>query len=138
MATIDINVLVVAQDVDNNSSKKWMKYLSDSGATFAVLIDENIGEALGFDDIADADINFAEKPQSLEMRKVNATSLNGKIKIQYPVGKPSEDIYSEGGTITVPRKGSADGLILTVTGVVGEKRRLPSSRDSGQDSGDAS
>ena len=43
MAAIDINALVAAQSIDENASKKWMAYTSDTGTLYAVKIDENIG-----------------------------------------------------------------------------------------------
>jgi hypothetical protein len=136
MAAIDINALTLAHDVDENSSKKWMAYTSDTGTLYAVFINEDIGESLGFIDITSSNDNIAVKPSGLEMRLLNCVSANGKVRARYPCGSPTENIYSEGGTIKVPRKGSADGLVLTVTGVTGEKRRLIGANDSGQSSGD--
>jgi hypothetical protein len=54
----------------------------------------------------------------------------------YPVGKTTEPIYKNGGTIKIPRKGFTEGLVLSVTGVTGEKRRFANGRDSGQSNSD--
>lgn len=137
MAAIDINALVAAADIDDNASKKWMAYTSDNGTLYAVKIDESIGELLGFIDITSSNDGVPEKPSSLTMRVINAVAPNGKVKLRYPCGVPTEPIYSEGGTITIPRKGYTTGLVCTVTGVTGEKRRLVGASDSGQGSGDA-
>jgi len=136
MAAIDINALAAAQSIDENASKKWMAYTSDTGVLYAVKIDENIGEALGFIDITSSNDNVPEKPSSLTMRVINAVSANGKIRVRYPCGVPTQDIYVEGGTITVPRKGYTTGVNCQVTGVTGEKRRIVGGQDSGQDGGD--
>jgi hypothetical protein len=138
MADIDINALTIAHDIDDSGSKKWMAYTSDTDDLYAVFINEDIGEALGFIDITSANDNIPVKPAGLEMRVINCVSANGKVRARYPCGAPSEEIYSEGGTIKVPRKGSATGLVLTVTGVTGEKRRIIGANDSGQGSGDIS
>ena len=136
MAVVDINALAAAQGIDENDSKKWMGYTSDTGVVYAVKISENIGETMGFIDITEANETTPEKPASLTMRVVNAVSANGKVKVRYPCGSPTAPIYVEGGTIEVPRKGNSSGLICSVTGVTGEKRRIVSYQDSGQDGGD--
>lgn len=136
MAVVDINALTAAQDIDNNAGKKWMGYTSDIGTIYAVKIDENIGESMGFIDITESNETTPEKPASLTMRVVNAVSANGKVKVRYPCGTPTAPIYVQGGTIEVPRKGNSSGLICSVTGVTGESRRIVSYQDSGQDNDD--
>ncbi|AFY75252.1 hypothetical protein Syn7502_03400 [Synechococcus sp. PCC 7502] len=68
MAIVDINALALTGAIDENGSKKWQKYTSDTGDVYAVNIDKNIGVALGFDDYAATDGTIAEKPASLTMR----------------------------------------------------------------------
>lgn len=135
MAAIDINALVVAQGVTDNASKKKMIYTSDTTTKYYVDIDENIGESLGFEDFTDTSI-VSEKPSSLRMRTITFSDSTGKVKGQYPVGTPTTPIFVEGGTIKVPRKGSTAGLVCAVLGAQGEKRRLVTGNDTGQDSGD--
>ena len=135
MALIDINALVIAQPVAENASKKAMIYTSDTTVQYAVVIDENIGEAMGFIDFATAS-TATPAPAGLKMRTVTFSDASGKVKGSYPVGIPTAPIFVEGGTITVPRKGSAAGVVCAVLGAQGEKRRLLSANDTGQTSGD--
>lgn len=137
MANVDLNALFAAQAAENNNSKKEMIYTTDDGAEYQVVITENIGEAFGFDDVETADIGVVPfLPPSWSMRKVRFADATGNISGEYVVGKPSTLIYSEGGTITVPRKGKAAGVVCAVTGSIGEKKRFGKSFDTGQDSGD--
>ena len=135
MAVVDINALTIAQDVTDNASKKKMIYRSDSGVGFVVLIDENIGEAMGFDDYLDTS-SEKRAEMGLVMRTVSFSDATGKVKGTYPAGKPDTPIYANGGTIKVPRKGSIAGVVCAVIGATGEKRRLLSAADTGQQSGD--
>ena len=135
MAIIDVNVLVVAQAVTENASKKAMIYTSDTTVQYVVNIDENIGEALGFADYTNSSI-AAAMPAGLQMRTISFSDATGKVKGRYPVGTPTTPVFVEGGTITVPRKGSAAGLTCAVLGAQGEKRRLLSGNDTGQNAGD--
>jgi len=136
MAVLDINAKFVAvANPEDNDSKKTMLYTADSGEKFAVKISENIGELLGFDDYTTSSTE-GEKPASLRMRTVSFSDESGKVKGQYPVGKPSEPIYTIGGTITVARKGSATGVVCQVLGAQGEKRKLFGGNDTGQQDGD--
>lgn len=137
MASVDVNALVAAQAVDESGSKKTMIYTSDTTVQYLTTIDENIGEAMGFTDYTGAQA-LGAMPDGLEMRKVTFASSSGKVKGSYPVGTPTTPIFAEGGTITVPRKGSAAGLTCAVTGAQGERRRLLSGNDTGQNAGDIS
>lgn len=135
MATIDINAKYAAAAANENASKKNMVYKSDAGVDYAVLMDENIGESMGFADFTDISAT-PEIPKSMRMRTVSFQDSSGKVKGQYPVGTATTPIYVEGGTITVARKGNATGVVCTVVGAQGEKRRLLSAADTGQQSGD--
>ena len=135
MATIDINAKYAAAAANENASKKNMVYKSDAGVDYVVFMDENIGESMGFTDFADTSAT-PEIPKSMRMRTVSFQDSSGKVKGQHPVGTSTTPIYVEGGTITVARKGSAAGVVCTVVGAQGEKRRLLSAADTGQQSGD--
>lgn len=136
MATVDIHAAVSGAAAEENNGKKWMKYKTDSGKTYAVFINEAVGKALAFDDIGDNE-TLEPKPQTLKLRVVNAVSPNGKVKVSYPVGKPTAPIYKDGGVIKIPRLGKAAALELAVTSVTGESQRKVTGRDSGQNLGDA-
>ena len=135
MATLDINAKTVLQNPEDNASKKKMVYTSDAGTGYVVMMDENIGETMGFLDFTDT-ATEKEKPASLRMRTVSFSDASGKVKGQYPVGTPTTPIYVEGGTIKLPRKGSILGVVCTVLGAQGEKRTLLSAADTGQQDGD--
>ena len=135
MATIDINAKAAAAASDNNDSKKNMVYLSDTGISYTVLISENIGESMGFADFETSTVAGA-LPRGLRMRTVSFKDATGKISGQYPCGTPTTPIFVEGGTITVARKGKAEGVVCTVLGAQGEKRTIMSAADTGQNSGD--
>lgn len=136
MANIDINAAVVAAAIDENNGKKYMKYKTDSGKTYGVLINEAVGNAMGFDDITDNEV-IEPKPAGLTLRTVRAVSANGKVNAKFPAGKPTTPIYKEGGTIKVARLGKTEGLVLSVTGTTGERFRKVSGRDTGQNFGNA-
>jgi hypothetical protein len=136
-AELDINAKYVAAATDNNDSKKLMIYTSDNGNEYTTLISENIGEIMGFDDFTTSS-TATEMPKGLKMRYVNFKDATGNVGGSYPVGKSSEEVFQEGGTIKVARKGKADGVVCAVTGAIGEKRSLQTANDTGQDSGDNS
>lgn len=138
MATINLNAPFASQPANDNNSRKTMLYTTDDGKKIPVQICENYGELLGFDDFTGSipEDDVAPNYLRFEMRKVYASDVTGKVKQSFPIGKPDQAIYVEGGTIIVPRKGKATGLTLYVTGSVGEKKTFPNAGDTGQQSGD--
>ena len=77
-----------------SGSRKWMKYVTDSGATYAVNIDESNGEAGDFDDITLLDsiagVIPPTLPKGFKMRRANLQT--GENKRTIPVGKPDSGI----------------------------------------------
>jgi hypothetical protein len=139
MANVDANAAFAAQAAERNNSKKDMIYTTDDGTEYIVEITENFGEVFGFDDVETADVGVVPRyPDRWKMRKVHYADATGNITGSYVVGKPTELIYAEGGTITIPRKGKATGIVCAVTGSTGEYKRFGKAFDTGQDSGDAS
>lgn len=137
MATVDLNALFAAQLEETNNSKKDMVYTTDDGTEYIVEITENIGEAFGFRDVVTADVGVLQRlPARWKMRRVHFADATGNVTGSYSVGNPAELVYAEGGTITVPRKGSATGLVCAVTGSTGEYKRFGKAFDTGQNSGD--
>jgi len=138
MASVDLNASFTTQPANDNNSRKTMIYLTDDGKALPVQIIENYGEKLGFADYTAPIPSELAAPNYLrfEMRKVYASDVSGKVKQSFYIGNPDEPIYVEGGTITVPRKGKTDGLVLYVTGSVGEKKTFANAGDTGQQSGD--
>lgn len=139
MASVDLNAPFAAQDASDNNSKKSMIYTTDDNKKLVVTVNENYGELLGFLDYT-APIPEADRaPDYLrfEMRKIHAVSADGKVRQSFAVGSPTAPIFSEGGTVTVPRKGKSAGLVLAVTGSTGERKSFATAADSGQSSGDS-
>ena len=136
MAIVDMNALFAAQNSEDNNSKKGMLYTGDDGTTYIVSITENIGEALGFDDVQVATPTTPALPRGYRMRKITFSDSSGRVGGSYFIGKPNTPIYAEGGTITVPRKGKALGLVCQVTGTQGERKTFFGANDTGQQSGD--
>jgi hypothetical protein len=132
---IDLNASFASQNAEDNNSKKAMVYTSDTGALYVTQVTENYGELLGFDDYDTTSI-ASPMPDGLVMRKVTYKDSSGKVSGSFPIGKPTEAVFATGGTITIPRKGKSAGLVVTVIGAQGEKRRILSAADTGQQSGD--
>ena len=103
MAVLDINAKYAAAAAETNASKKNMIYKSDSGVEYVVLIDENIGETMGFTDYTDTSTQQAI-PKGMQMRTVSFQDSSGKVKGQYPVGTPTTPIYVEGGQLRLREK----------------------------------
>lgn len=136
---IDINASVGAADVTQNNGKKDMVYTSDDGKLYKVTINEFMGEALGFADYTESTtLTALPYVEIKQMRLVHAQDGSGRVKQSFPVGTPTKSIFAEGGTIKIARKGTDAGLILTVTGTTGEKKRIATPFDTGQNSGDVS
>ncbi len=135
MASVDLNALYAAGNAEDNASKKTMVYESDAGVLYTVLVEEHIGEALGFADFTTSTV-AAELPKGFRMRTITFSDASGKVRGQLSVGNPLAGLYAEGGTLTVARKGKATGVVCSVTGTQGEKRRFPQANDTGQQSGD--
>jgi len=138
MAHVDLNAPFVSQPANDNNSRKTMVYLTDDGKAIPVQINENTGEKLGFADYIGPIPPEVAAPHYIrfKMRMIHASDSTGKVKQSFPVGNPEEPIYTQGGTIKVPRKGKTDGLTLYVTGSTGEKKSFANAGDTGQQSGD--
>lgn len=137
MALIDLNAAYAAQNKADNASKKTMIYQFDDGTLTPVEIEENIGEAFGFADFTGAEttVDVAKLYKRWEMRRIYYSD-GANISGSFPVGSPSFGAYVEGGSVTVARKGKADGVLCPFTGTVGEKKTFRNPADTGQLSGD--
>lgn len=112
-----------------SGSIKWMNYTADNGDLYAVLIDEDNGEAGGFLDYSGT-ADGVVMPKYYSMRYVNAISLTGVTRKFY-VGVPDSPLLDGGGSITV------GGVAYAISSKRGESRRLPRAADTGQQDGDA-
>lgn len=137
MATVTIPVQGASSD---NRSKVWALYITDSLEEKAVQILEQYAENFGFPMGRAPNPPINPNVGRLTMRRIYAQSQDGKVKMSFPCGDPTADIYREGGVIRVSRQGTSALLDLYVTGVSGEKRtfsRLFVGGDTGQLDGDA-
>lgn len=105
-----------------------MNYTADDNTLYAVLIDEDNGEAGGFLDYTGT-ADGAVLPKYFNMRYVNAISTTG-IQRKFYIGTPDNTLLTEGGGITV------GGVTFNVSSKRGESRRLPRAADTGQTDGD--
>jgi hypothetical protein len=139
MANYDLNALYAAQAANDNASRKTMIYQLDNGNLVLVEIEENIGEIFAFEDWTGAEtvFNAGELYKRFEMRKIHYTD-GDNISGSFPVGTPIFSAFTDGGTITLPRKGKAAGVTVTITGTTGEKKTFRSPNDTGQLSGNPS
>lgn len=110
-------------------SIKWMNYTADDGTLYAVLIDEDNGEACDFLDYSGT-ADGAVMPKYFNMRYVNAISATGVTRKFY-VGTPDSTLLAGGGSVTV------GGTAYAISSKRGESRRLPRAADTGQQDGDA-
>lgn len=136
MAIIDINAAYIALPAGENDSRKGMVYTDDNGNKYKVIVGEIAGELLGFDDITTEDEGLPSLPIGFTMRKITYSSADGKSAGSLNVGKATEAIFTEGGTVTQVKKGSVLGTVCTVTGSQGEKKRFIGANDTGQNAGD--
>lgn len=135
MTLIDLNALYTAPEASDNDSKKTMVYIADDAKEYTVTISENIGQVMGFYDYTTSS-TATPMPVGFKMRKITFANADTKVKGSYPVGNLTETVITEGGTITVPRKGKAAGVTCSITGYQGEKKRFAQANDTGQSSGD--
>lgn len=118
-------------------SLKNFKYLSDDGKKYIVKIDESNGEKFGFDDVAESSTDTAGTlPRGYKMRYVNWRSDDGALSRKFPVGKPTEPDFIDGGNyeITILSGNTAVPKSGSFTYAVGEKRPIvfvPSGAPSG-------
>ncbi len=125
-------------------SIKTMIYTADDQTKWCVDIDESNGEAFGFDDYTGAATDPKYYlPRRMQMRYVNWSADSGRISRRFPIGKPNNPLFLNGGSVTVPiQDGSTSADSIDATGQVtssrGEKRRLPRATDTGLTGGDAS
>lgn len=124
-------------------SVKTMIYTADDDTKWCVQIDESNGEFFGFDDYTGAQGEPKYYlPTYMKMRYVNWRSNDGTVSRRYPVGKKTNQYFTNGGNIEIPvSKGAAaadtEDVAGSITSTRGETRRLPRAADSGITDGDA-
>lgn len=139
MANIDLNAPFAAQLANDNNSKKDYFYETDDGQlVYAGKLNENYAELLGFQSTLGVGETLTEDFKVTKFRTItysDGQNINGTLR----VGNPRAPIYSEGGQVTIPRKGKAAGVVCNVIGSQGEKKIFLNARiaqDGGQLSGD--
>ena len=123
-------------------SRKWMKYTSDDGSEYAVMVDESNSEAIGMGwlDYGDEDTTGL-LPAGLIMRTITAVDTVSGARRTIPVGNAGATAFAAGGSILLQSfmPGATGVIAFEIISAVGEqfRRARPRSGDSGLTDGDA-
>lgn len=124
-----------------SGSRKNQIYTCDNGDKFIVDLDESNGEVFGFDDYTGgAGEPSYFLPRNVKMRYVNWRANDGSLTRKFPVGKPDNTLFLNGGSVTVATVGASNTLQSIagqITSSRGEDKQLPRAADSGLNDGDA-
>jgi len=136
---LDLNALFVAQSKTENNSRANYWYKLDDG-TFAPArgLNSNQATLFGFSQTVPAGGVITTSKVVTRFRTISFADVTGKIKGEFAIGKPDAQIYKEGGSVLVPRKGKADGVVVYAIGSQGEKTRYVDSgvfTNDGQNNG---
>lgn len=119
-------------------SIKWFEYTTDSGATFAISMDESNGEAVGNADYTESSTVTFKLPSNVKKRYARYGSADGNTIRTIPISSPSENVTTLPQTITAQIAGSATGVVLALREYVGERiAMIPQAADTGLDDGDS-
>jgi len=122
---LDLNALFVAQSATENNGRANFWYKLDDG-TYAPARGLNTNQAnlFGFLQTLPSGAVITNSKVVTKFRSITFADATGKIKGTFFVGTPTEAIYTGGGTVKVPRKGKAAGVITYIIGSQGEKTRF--------------
>lgn len=119
-------------------SIKWFEYTTDSGAVFAISMDESNGEAVGNPDYTGASTVTFKLPSNVKKRYARYGSVDGNTIRTIPVCNNDENVTTLPQTITGQVVGSATGVTLALREYVGERiAMIPQAEDTGLNDGDA-
>lgn len=118
-------------------SKKWFEYVTSTGDTFAILMDESNGEAVANVDYIETSTAVYALPRNVQPRRATYRSLDGKLSRTIVVGNAAATAATLPQSIPIDdgNGGSATGFLTFFKGE--EFRPIPGAPDSGLDDGDA-
>lgn len=119
-------------------SIKWFEYETDTGAMFAVSMDESNGEAVGNADYTVSSTAQFKLPSNIIARYARYTSDEGTTTRKIPVGSPSATVATLPDSFTAQVSGNATGVLVKLREFVGERvTMIPMAADTGLNDGDA-
>lgn len=117
-----------------SGSLKWMQYLDDAGTPYLVNIDESNGEAAGFTDVTNLNVNTPLLPKGFQMRYINVVRAGASgedIRRKIYVGSVAKLTELQGTRVIQ----LADGD-YNIRSFRGEKKRYAIAIDTAQNDGD--
>jgi hypothetical protein len=118
-------------------SIKWFEYTTDSGATFAISMDESNGEAVGNADYTEASTVTFKLPSNVKKRYARYSSDDGNHVRVIPIGSNTANVNTVPATIEAQAVGIAAGVTCKLRQFVGEIINLiPTAADTGLNDGD--
>lgn len=118
-------------------SIKWFEYTTDSGATFAISMDESNGEAVGNADYTTSSTVTFKLPSNVKKRYARYTSDDGLHQRVVPVGSNTANVNTLPESFTAQAVGIADGVLVRLREYVGERiSMIPQAADTGLNDGD--
>lgn len=120
-------------------SIKWFEYVTDSGATFAISMDESNGEAMGNTDYSDSSTVTFKLPSNVKKRYARYSSDDGHHVRICPVSDRQANVNTVPASFTAQAVGISGGVVVKLREFVGERiSMIPRSEDTGLNDGDLS
>ncbi len=118
-------------------SIKWFEYTTDSGATFAISMDESNGEAVGNADYTELSTVTFKLPSNVKKRYARYTSDDGLHVRTVPVSSNTANVNTLPASFEAQAVGIAAGVTVKLREFVGERiSMIPQAADTGLNDGD--
>jgi hypothetical protein len=118
-------------------SIKWFEYTTDSGATFAISMDESNGEAVGNADYTTSSTVTFKLPSNVKKRFARYVSDDGNHVRNIPVSSNAANVNTLPASFTAQAVNIADGVVVKLRQFVGESiSMIPQAADTGLNDGD--
>ncbi len=118
-------------------SIKWFEYTTDSGATFAISMDESNGEAVGNADYTDASTVTFKLPGNVKKRSARYASDDGNHVRVVPISSNTANVNTLPASFTAQAVGISDGVTVRLRQFTGERiSMIPVPQDTGLNDGD--
>jgi hypothetical protein len=118
-------------------SIKWFEYTTDSGAKFAISMDESNGEAVGNADYTDSSTVTFKLPSNVKKRFARYTSDDGHHARVIPISSNTQNVNTLPASFTAQAVGISGGVVVKLRQFVGEQiSMIPAAEDTGLNDGD--